>query len=126
MEITQVTRPVKKMRYPSAGDYLYKLGVDRFNFIIAEMKNPDYEFLVFVHELIEAYLCWKAKIKEEDITAFDVKFKADGKEGEPGEDKNAPYFDAHAFASGIEMLCCNKLGIAWNDYDDAINKLFED
>jgi hypothetical protein len=123
MEITQVTRPYKDMRYPTVGDFLYKLGVDRFNFIIAEMGNPDYEMLIFIHELVESYLCWKAQITEEEITAFDVQFEKEGKEGEPGDDPKAPYFKQHQIAGIFEKNLCGYLGIKWKDYDAAVEDI---
>ena len=90
MEIYQNSLPVKAMRYPTAGDYIYHPGIDLFRFVIAEMKEIDHEALIFLHEFIEAYLCWKAGIKEEDITLFDKRFERANKEGEPGDDPDAP------------------------------------
>lgn len=119
------------MRYPTVGDFLYRLGIDRFNFIIAEMGNTDYEMLIFWHECKEAYLCWKAGIKEEDITAFDIMFELERAKGlhsetdEPGDDSRAPYFSQHQLAGKSEKIFCKELGIPWKKYDNAVKDLEE-
>ena len=112
------------MRYPTVGDYLYRPGIDLFRFIIAEM-DTEYQMLVFLHEYIEAMLCWQAGIKEEDITAFDIEFEKSGADGEPGDCPDAPYYAQHQIATKFEKMFCKNLKIKWKDYDKAINALFE-
>jgi hypothetical protein len=128
MEINQVSRPYNKMRYPTIGDYLYKLGNDRFSFIIAEMPT-DYQALVFLHEFTEAFLCWKNGIKEEDITAFDKLFEEEREAGEhapedePGDDERAPYWKYHQIATAHEVKYCKEIGVPWKEYNDYLNTL---
>jgi hypothetical protein len=124
LRIKQITKPYKKQRYPTVGDYIYDLDSDKFEFMIAKMKNTDYEALIFIHEFIEAYLCWKAKIKEEDISAFDIQFEEEGRGGEPGDDPEAPYFEYHQLAGKIEKIFSRMLGVDWYDYDKACADLY--
>jgi len=124
MEIYQTTRPYAKMRNNYVGDYLYHPGADLFRFMIADMPS-DYQALVFLHEFIEAYVCWKEGIKEEDIAAFDKAFEESGKDGEPGDQKDAPYYKQHQIATVFEMIFAEKLGVRWEDYENHINSLGE-
>jgi hypothetical protein len=132
MEIYQTTTPIERMRYRTPGDYLYRLNHDLFRFIIAEMGNTDYEFLIFRHELKEAYLCWKAGIKEEDISAFDIMFEEErnqglhGTEDEPGNDPRAPYYKQHQIATADEMRDCVDLGVDWCEYENAVIKILKE
>ena len=128
MEIYQTSKPYKSMRYPTAGDYIYHPGVDLFRFIIAEMPS-DYQSLIFLHEYIEAYLCWKAGIEELLITAFDTIFEAEREQGlhgpddEPGDDPRSPYYEQHQIATRFEKDFCKELKIDWDIYNKAIEDL---
>jgi hypothetical protein len=118
------TIPIEEMRYDTVGDYYEESGIRQFR--IADMKNEDYEFLVLIHEMIEEHLTRKRGISEESITAFDVEFEKNRKEGnidEPGHDINAPYHKEHVFAECIERLIAQELGVDWKKYDDTVNTL---
>ena len=166
MKITLETKPLKEMRYPTAGDYFfeeetppqldpsrgswewvpvyYGYGVpympygaygmrqklvyteghpSRWKFQVMDLGNDDYEFLIFIHELIEWRLTQKHGVAEEDITAFDKKHLDTN---EPGYLKEAPYHKEHMAAEAIERIVATLLGVEWNDYEEAINKKFEE
>jgi hypothetical protein len=129
MEINIKSIPLKQLveRYgvDSAGDYWRPLA-DMVQVRVVDMGNPDYEFLIALHEMIEEWLCFKRKIQERDIQKFDQQFDHDGKTGEPGDDRNAPYYNEHQFATAIEKLMCNELKIKWCDYDEAVEGLFKE
>jgi hypothetical protein len=77
------------------------------------MKNKDYEFLVAIHELVEAWLADKRGINFKEIDEFDKEYKGNK---EPGETKDAPYKDEHKFANKIEYLVGKELGIDMKEY----------
>lgn len=114
-----------EQRYPTAGDYwLDSEGTEQVR--VSDAGNPDYEFLVAVHELIELWLCEKRGIPEPLIRAFDEEFERNRKEGnadEPGNDPRAPYHKEHLFATFIEQEIAGQIGIDWNEYDKALNSL---
>jgi hypothetical protein len=91
--------------------------------LVSEMGNSDYEFLVFLHELIEQALCLKRGISDESVTKFDMEFKG---EGEPGDDLAAPYHREHVFASAIEDSVCKELGINPDEYEAFLAKYYEE
>jgi hypothetical protein len=109
-DITIDTVPHKKQRYDTAGDYFKKGG--KVNIRVSK-TCADHEFLIAMHELVEWYLIDRAGIPIEAIDAFDFKWNG---EGEPGDDIKAPYHTQHQFATFVEMMLANKLGINWDKY----------
>lgn len=116
--------PHNKQRYETCGDYRSEGNSDFIT--VSAMGNPDYEFLVAVHEFIEMWLTRKRGITEESITAFDVEFEANRLEGdfsEPGDDPAAPYVAEHKFATKIERLIAEECGVNWDEYDGVVSSL---
>jgi hypothetical protein len=93
------------------------------------MKDIRYIMLVLIHELIEYFLCLLRGIKEEDITAFDKMYEKEREQGlhkpdeECGDDKRAPYYKEHQFATKIEMLLSREMGVSWARYSKTIEEL---
>jgi hypothetical protein len=115
-------------RYETVGDYWYPKGEDGhlMEVRVSRMDNADYEFLVFIHELIEAHLCRKREIKEEAISAFDIAFeklRPEGNEDEPGDSPDAPYQKEHLFATKIERQLSDELGVDWDTYGTKVMSL---
>lgn len=119
-------------RYPTVGDWQIINEADNnkedfeAKFTISNMNNTDYEFLVGIHELIEAYLCQKREIKEEDVTDFDMVYeegRIEGEIDEPGDDPRAPYHKEHVFATNIEKQLATELGVDWDLYDKTVKEL---
>jgi len=117
--------PHNEHRYETVGDYWYPSS-SKMEVRISDMQNEDYEFLVLMHELIEAHLCRKRGIEEPAIKVFDETFEANRKPGntdEPGFDPTAPYFKEHCFATFIETQLAEELGIDWEEYSNVVNSL---
>jgi hypothetical protein len=110
----------KDIRNEDVGDWIptayggYIKGVD--------LGDADMNFVLLVHELVEFYLCMKNGVTDEQVTAFDASFLASGKPGEAGNDPDAPYAPFHDFATVVEHLIANKLGIPWETYDQLIEE----
>lgn len=120
--------PHKSQIYPTVGDYgTDKNGVKQFR--VSDMQNEDFSFLVLIHELIEAYLCEKAGITDEEITAFDLRFEAEREVGlhtedeEPGCDPDAPYHSQHMKAMKIERILARFCAVKWSVYDRKVMSL---
>ena len=119
MEIKAATIPHVNQRYDTVGDYF--LDGDCFKLWISETGNGDYNFLIFIHEIIEAYLCKRNGIPETDITNWDI----DHPElKEPGHDENAPYHAEHEFAEKIERKIATRMGINWKQYEKVLDELY--
>jgi hypothetical protein len=115
----------KDQRYETVGDWLCGRGHLRY-VNVSKMGNEDYEFLVGIHEQIEAWLCLKRGITQAAVDEFDKAFEAarvEGNTDEPGHDPAAPYGREHRFAEKIERLVAEELGIEWDAYDKAVVSL---
>lgn len=113
--------PHNKMRYKTCGDYYKKNG--ELHVRISKM-NSKHEFLVLIHEMIEWFLIDQEGISIKEIDDFDMLYEETKTDNsEPGNDPNAPYFDEHQFATHIEKLLADKLGVNWNKYDENVNSL---
>ncbi|MHB8362817.1 MAG: hypothetical protein ACYDBX_04330 [Patescibacteria group bacterium] len=124
MKIVINVVPHDRQRYKTAGDWFF--DGDNLFIKVSDMGNEDFAFLVAIHEMVEAWLCKKLDISEEEITKFDMRFEANRKDGntdEPGDDVNSPYADEHLLATGIEKIICSALGIKWAEYDKTVNNL---
>ena len=116
--------PHSQHRYETVGDYWYHGEIEEVR--VSDMENEDYEFLVFIHELIEAHLCRKRGILEETITEFDKKFETvrpEGNTDEPGDSPAAPYQKEHQFATKIERQLAEELGVDWDVYGERVMSL---
>lgn len=125
MNITIKTIRHGDQRYDTVGDWLFNRRT-HLHVLVSRMGNRDYEFLVGLHEMIEAWLCQKRKIYEVAITAFDVAFeekREPGNTDEPGDDPQAPYRREHFFATSIERLMAAELGVDWAEYEKVVNGL---
>lgn len=124
IKINIKTIPHSDQRYPTCGDYFDGEGVTEFR--ISQMENPDHEFLILIHELVEHYLIKKRGIKIEDIDDFDIEFEKNRVEGnidEPGDESDAPYFMEHQHATDIEKALSKIIGVDWDNYTDSCNAL---
>ena len=118
--------PHNQQRYETVGDWYFNPDNNRLTIRVSSMRNKKYEFLVAMHEQIEAMLCIERGICEKEITRFDMNFEANRKEGntdEPGDDPKAPYKKEHFFATSVERLMASELGVDWSIYDEAVNSL---
>lgn len=98
--------PKQVMRYDTLGDWMHRGGV--FTISTDDALPKDHQFLVALHELVEAYLCIRNGITQQEVDAFDFNFKG---EGEPGDDPACPYRREHQFAMNIERLVAHELGV---------------
>ena len=122
--ISQV--PHAKQRYETVGDWIPGRPAE---IRVSRMKDQRYVFLVALHEMIEYELCKKNGISDNEVVAFDVNFEAERRrnlhpvEAEPGSDPRAPYRDEHDFATQVEMMVAQKLGVKWSAYERALLSL---
>lgn len=117
------TGDIKDHRYASIDDYfdpiIHNEDALIFRTTVGNMGNTDYEFLVFIHAITEQYLCYKHKVKDAEITKFDMD---NPQLDDPGNDPKAPYHLEHMVANDIEATLSVALGVDWKKYEDAIEK----
>lgn len=125
MNISIKTIPHEAQRYDTCGDWYFTEDGDLV-IKISKLDNSYMEFLVGLHELIEAALCARAGIAVDQVDAWDMEYEKNRKQGdssEPGDHQNCPYRKQHQIASMIEGIALFFLGIDKEDYERRINSL---
>jgi hypothetical protein len=118
--------PHRKQRYETVGDWIPGKPAE---IRVSKMKDQRYEFLVALHEMIEFELFKMHGITDREVVAFDVNFEAERRlnlhpfDAEPGDHPKAPYRSEHEFATMVEMMVAQKLGVSWSDYEKTILSL---
>lgn len=128
MRIIIETIPHENQRYETCGDWQFA-GNDLV-IRVSEMQNTQYEFLVGIHEAIEAFLAVSRQgfQVEKTLDEFDMQYEASRQPGdtsEPGDHPNCPVYLEHQIATGIERILAGLLGVDWHTYDNAVNQLGE-
>ena len=118
MNFTSKAIPPSSMRYVTTGDWEW-MPNGELKLSVAEYGNEDGQFLVLLHELVEAWLCKKAGVKEIDVSKFDI---AHPDLEEPGDSPEAPYYHQHLVATQIERIACQAAGIDWNEHNDWVQR----
>lgn len=113
--------PHANQRYPTAGDWFYE---DELLDIRVSSELPRREqFLVAIHELIEAFLCECDGVSQEVVDQFDLNWEHDRLIGEPGDSPMAPYYFQHQMATSIETALAACAGINWLEYSARVEAL---
>lgn len=126
LDVEIKTIPDEAQRYNTVGDYLTDAS-GKISIQVSQFADERHEFLVAVHELIEAYLCRMRGVSDAAIDAFDMEYEKnrapDDHASEPGNDATAPYHAEHRFATKIEQMIATELGVDWDEYVSACEKL---
>lgn len=113
--------PHESQRYETVGDW--ELKNNTLHIRVSDMQNDKYNVLVAIHELVEYLLCEDRGISDEVVTKFDMEFENSrllDNNDEPGNDPKAPYHKEHVFATKIEKMLAEELGVDWDAYDKAV------
>jgi hypothetical protein len=112
------TIPHASQRYNTGGDYWIDAnGVRQIR--ISDFGDPNLEFLILIHELVEIKLNEKAGVTDAMVDQFDFEYERNrlpGDESEPGDDPRAPYYRQHQFATRVERDMAEQLGVDWDTY----------
>lgn len=129
MDILIRTIKHEEQRYPTVGDWLFADDGSVLTIYVSGMGDTKAEFLVAIHEAIEAMLCRERGISEERVTDFDRTYElrrahgAIAYQGEPGDHPCAPYRKEHFTATTIERLLAAELNVDWENYDAKVSAL---
>lgn len=121
------TSSLHRIRNNQAGDWRIGKHIVATS---ARMSSQDSELAVAIHELIEAWICSRDGITDEQVTEFDAMFEREREEGqhsqfaEAGDDPRAIYFRAHQRATEVERSVCEALNLLWSQHENNVNELF--
>ena len=119
------TIPHQDQRYETAGDWGYgPTGI--LTVSVSDTGTEDYNFLLALHELVEAYLCKRANISVDAVEGFDIPFLMNPSTShlEPGDSPESPYHRQHTQAEIVERVMCEILDRDWASYSESIEKLW--
>lgn len=117
-----IVQPHGKMRYDTAGDWT-EIGPPHPSLVVwvADTGSWRYNWLLALHECVEARLCRRHGITQAVVDAWDM---GPGKDmDEPGANPLAPYHREHVWASRVERVAAVLLGVSWGRYDMVVQGL---
>lgn len=114
-----------EQRYNTAGDWydVIKMTVVPHKTVltvsVSDLGDERYEFLVALHELVEAFLCKQRGITVDSVDNFDISCP----DNEPGNMPDAPYHREHQFATRVERMVAEELGVDWVTYEARLDEV---
>jgi aminoglycoside phosphotransferase (APT) family kinase protein len=123
------TIPHRCQEYDTVGNYwrdVSDCGAPVLEIRVSRMRDRRYEFLVALHEMIEAFMCERRGLPFGAITRFDIEYERNRRKGEgvePGASRDAPYRREHRFAERIERIVAGELRVDWRKYGSAVARL---
>jgi hypothetical protein len=118
MKVVVTVIPHADQRYPTLGDWVF--GDDVLTIAVSDTGDPKMNFLIGLHEQVEAMLCLERGIAEEAVSAFDI---TNADLDDPGLDPRAPYHREHLFAEHVERRVAAELGVDWAAYEKVCHAL---
>jgi hypothetical protein len=124
---TIIIKPIQpeNHRYQTCGDYTYDREGDTLTIFVSRMDDWRSELAVAIHEAVESVACIAAEIPLTDIDLFDMEFEKNRPAddlSEPGDSKDAPYFEQHVAATFVEREACARLGLDWVKHEANVNE----
>ena len=110
-------------RYDTVGDWRQDPATDCLQIRVSDLGNEIEEFLIAVHELVEAFACKVDGVSEESVDKFDMAYVG---EEEPGDRLDAPYRRQHCLATGVERMLAAYFNIEWAEYEEHLDGLSKD
>jgi len=125
MKIRIETIPHHAQRYDTPGDWVFTPSGDLVVWI-SELADQRMEFLLSIHETIEAILCRQSGISPEMVDDWDRKWTPHGSYLEPGADPMAPYHIQHFATETLERQLAAYMQVDWEEYGRKIAALSPD
>ena len=113
------TIPFSQQRYETLGDWQVKKD-GSIKVLVSETGDWRVNFLLSIHELVEAGLCANAGITQDMVDEFDMSHPD---LDEPGAHESAPYCRQHGIAHIVERLLCHELGMNWDEYESMLEHM---
>lgn len=87
---------------------------------VSKMSDRRYEYLVAIHEIVEALLCKYNGVSEESVDDWDMNHLDSG---DPANESGCPYWPHHFLAQSIEYNLAVKIETDWEKYCDEVDSL---
>ena len=106
-------------RYPTIGDWQFSQQ-GQLTIKVSDTDDAHMNFLIAIHEIIEAYLCRANGISAEMVDSHDLE---NSDHPDPGSIPGCIYYREHMIATMIERVIAAELQMDWNDYEFEVEKL---
>jgi hypothetical protein len=115
--------PHSEQRYETVGDWYWSSDymTPVLHIRVSDTGNEVSNFLLIIHELIEALTCHVRGVSQSDVDHFDM--EAHHSCSEPGDHKDAPYTHEHSIATAAERMCAAFLEIKWASHEENIDRV---
>jgi len=124
--------PHSEQRYETSGDWQFPDDGEDLIVRVSRLGNSDHEFCEGLHEVVEAYLCKRMGITQQQVDNFDILYEEAHQRGDavypcgcphqrlsdPGSDLHSPYLRAHLIAEAVEAIVARTLRVDWRQYDE--------
>jgi hypothetical protein len=125
MKISVVLIPHVEQRYPTCGDWTY--DKEGLKVSVSDCSDPRVDACIAVHEIVEALICKFKGVTQQMVDRFDMEYEEERKmgrvNGEPGDDRDAPYYSAHQVATAVERLLAREIYLNWEEYEKKVGNL---
>jgi hypothetical protein len=115
INIKIVDRTEMRPQYQDGFDY-WKDESGVLQVRIAKFENPDFAFYWALHEVMEAWRCFRDGVSLESIEKWDAANIADE---DPGALPGSPYRKQHLQSMTVQHLLCEQDGYVYEEYMDA-------
>ena len=121
MRVLIETIPHYQQDYNTVGNWKFDAESGTLHIEVSQLTSVFKEFLVGIHEYIEAMLCLNEGTPQQEVTDFDLWWEQNKIGDEPGDAPTAPYKREHCIATGIERMLAAILHIDWYHYEEELN-----
>ena len=119
----------KDQRYDTLGDwftYRFENNEELWQIKVTRQRSIRHQLLIAIHELVEMMICVHKGVDAAKVDEFDFRWKPRITTNgvpikEPGDDPNAPYYDAHQVATVVERLMAMALDVHWPTYETSLD-----
>lgn len=120
MRIEIATIPHNQQRYNTVGDWYMNVDGETLIIKVSDTSISEFNFLIAVHELVEAYTCNIRRVSPDEVDSWD---RDHIDSDDPGSLIGCPYFMPHFLATIVEMVLAIFFGVDWIEYEAKIKSI---
>jgi hypothetical protein len=119
------TIPHHLQRYDTCGDWQFDAapGLKSLQIKVSDTGDEKMNFLLALHEYIEAMLCHFAGVTDTQVDEYDMAHPDTAGNSNLDDNTTAPYYKQHCTALAIEWLIAQQIGVSWPEYGEKIASL---
>lgn len=113
--------PDSEQRFPFTGADWFWDKDGNLEVRVSKLSDWRREFILSIHETIEAVLCKHNGVSQKAVDDFDEWYdKTHPTDLNAGDDPLAPYQHEHSIATAVERILAAELRVQWLEYDQEL------